>query len=277
MPNSRTRTTSRQRSGTSGAFEVFRRPQRSIPVLAAVVVWRWRWELTVLALTVATFVALTNTGLTPILTVLAMLTVAVVILSVPFTRRFATTRIMCVLIRHRLRVCMSEMRTLNYSGYLPLILHIRGTPVGLVAWIWMRPGLAITDLDSRTEHLATACWAREVRIQRSRRLAALVRIDIVRRDPLVVATPITSPLLRDTAAIPAASPGELPESVLAGITQPTTTTGHAAHDTTADQEPATPTAKTRKTTKTTKASTAAASATDGPVVLINGEDVSDYV
>lgn len=274
MPNSRTRATSRQRSGASGAFEVFRRPQRSIPVVAAVVVWRWRWELIFLALMIATFVALINTGgLAPIFAGLTMAAAAVVILTVPFTRRFATTRIMCVLIRHRLRVCMSEMRTLNYSGYLPLILHIHGTPVGLVAWIWMRPGLSITDFDSRTEHLAAACWAREVRLQRSRRIAALVRIDIVRRDPLIAPTPITSPLLRDTAAIPAASPGELPESVLAGITQPTTTTTHAAHAEPSDSGPATPMTKPRK--KTTRNSAPAAA--EGPEVLINGEDVSDYV
>ena len=66
----------------------------------------------------------------------------------------------------------------------------------------MRPGLSLVELEDRTEHLAAACGAREARLQRSRRWAALIRVDIVRRDPLTTPKPIRSPLLRGPVRFP---------------------------------------------------------------------------
>jgi hypothetical protein len=55
-------------------------------------------------------------------------------------------------------------------------------------WIWLRPGLSIRDLeqDGQVQKLAVACWANEVRVMRaSRKRAALIRVDITRREPLI--------------------------------------------------------------------------------------------
>ena len=69
-------------------------------------------------------------------------------------------RIWCVITRHRVRACLVEMRTLNYSGNLPFIFACLSTKTGQVVWLWMRPGLSMEDLDNKAETLASACWAR---------------------------------------------------------------------------------------------------------------------
>src|SRR6185369_13499138 len=53
-------------------------------------------------------------------------------------------------------------------------------------------GLDVDELESSTAKIAVACWASEVQVTGSRRYAALVRLDITRRDPLrlVVASPL---------------------------------------------------------------------------------------
>jgi hypothetical protein len=50
----------------------------------------------------------------------------------------------------------------------------------------------VDELESSTAKIAVTCWASEVQVTGSRRYAALVRLDITRRDPLrmVVASPL---------------------------------------------------------------------------------------
>jgi hypothetical protein len=73
--------------------------------------------------------------------------------------------------------------------------------VGVVA---SRPGLA--DLEVKTDKLAVACWAGEARVVRaSARYAALVRVDVTRRDALTDVVPSPLPALvgdDDAAAVP---------------------------------------------------------------------------
>jgi hypothetical protein len=93
----------------------------------------------------------------------------------------------CLIVRHRLRVCFAAFIATNRTGTLPLILHARPTPAGERVWIWLRPGLSIKDLeqDGQVQKLAVACWANEVRVTRaSRKRAALIRVDVARRNPL---------------------------------------------------------------------------------------------
>src|SRR5262249_35464790 len=77
----------------------------------------------------------------------------------------------------------------------PLILLARPTPAGERVWVWLRPGLALAALEDKTDQLAVACWASLVRVTpASERHAALVRIDVARRDPLAgkVAYPLAT-------------------------------------------------------------------------------------
>jgi hypothetical protein len=122
--------------------------------------------------------------------------------------------IWCLVTRHRIRTCFSEFIITNRTGSLPLILWARPTPVGERVWLWLRPGLALADLQTRLDEIAVACWATAALADTASRInSALVRLDIKRRD--VLTGTITSPLLdmirsgapaaqRDTTEIPTA-------------------------------------------------------------------------
>ncbi|WP_157979915.1 hypothetical protein [Kribbella monticola] len=282
MPKS-TRSKSSWRSGRrgrstaimSGAVETITRPNQTWPLLVLLTIWRWRWELACLTgllyvwhshyTSIRVFFTDTLPGWVAVVFLLG--TLYWLIADTP-VRRFLRNRVWCVITRHRVRACLVETRILNYSGNLPFIVGCFSTRTGQVVWIWMRPGLSIEKLENHSETLASACWARSVLIARSRRNAALVRIDIDRRDPLAKKT-ILSPLLHNTSGMPEAAVAD--DAVLAFI---------SPDDATADspsQQPAKTPAAGETRTRTSKTKTSAAVNDNAGVVLVNGEDVSDYV
>lgn len=103
-------------------------------------------------------------------------------------RRFLAVWSWVALVRHRLRLCFTRIVRGSGGvrpGSLPLILWARPTPAGERVWLWLRPGLALEDLDGRTGQIAVTCIAKQVRIvAASERYAALIRVDVARRDPL---------------------------------------------------------------------------------------------
>ncbi len=145
----------------------------------------WRFRAEALALTV---IAGTGWQLALALTVLW----AVIILSVftaalavlPWTRRFVIRRAWCILSRHRIQRVCYETRMHTRSGRLPLVLRITPTQVGERALIWCRAGICAEDFAAHSAEIAAACYARQARIEGSRRWAQLVNVDVVRRDTL---------------------------------------------------------------------------------------------
>jgi hypothetical protein len=135
--------------------------------------------------------------------------------AIPPVRRRIVTVSLCLVTRHRVRTCFNEFIITNRTGSLPFILWARPTPVGERIWIWLRPGLSLTDLQTRADKIAVACWADTVIAEAaSESNSAYVRLDIKRRDALTAS--ITSPLLgvitpgtpsradRDTGPVPTA-------------------------------------------------------------------------
>ncbi|MET8908227.1 hypothetical protein [Micromonospora sp. NPDC004551] len=121
----------------------------------------------------------------------------------------------CLVVRHRLRLCFAAFIATNRSGSLPLILPAKPTPAGERVWVWLRPGLSLRDLeqDGQVQKLAVACWADEVRVMRaSRRYAALIRLDITRREPLAatIVSPLPDHVPTDMPANAPTSPGMPP-------------------------------------------------------------------
>jgi hypothetical protein len=105
----------------------------------------------------------------------------------PLRRRLMGV-VWCAVTRHRLRVCFAAfIRARNRldPGLGPLILLARPTPAGERVWVWLRTGLDTAELELRTAKMAVACWAADVQVTPSRRFAALVRVDVTRRDPLI--------------------------------------------------------------------------------------------
>jgi hypothetical protein len=98
---------------------------------------------------------------------------------------------------------------------VPFILIARPTPAGGRIWVWLRPGLALSDLESRRDKIAVACWAKDVRLTpASKRYAALVQVNITRRNPLTgnVRSPLPGliPATDSNAPVsPAAGPAAL--------------------------------------------------------------------
>jgi hypothetical protein len=163
------------------------------PLLRAL--WHWRLELAALAASVgsAAWVAHTTGSWWWSLFLLAPIAV---VASVGPMRRRVVAFVWAQVTRHRLRVCFAAfIRARNRidPGLSPLILRVRSTPAGERVWLWLRPGLDATELDDRSAKIAVACWASAVQVLASRRFAALVRLDITRRDPLTGLVP--SPLL----------------------------------------------------------------------------------
>ncbi|MEV5694195.1 hypothetical protein AB0L43_23565 [Micromonospora globbae] len=121
----------------------------------------------------------------------------------------------CLIVRHRLRLCFAAFIATNRHGSLPLILLARPTPAGERVWVWLRPGLSLRDLEQegQVQKLAVACWANEVRVMRaSRRYAALIRVDITRREPLAatIVSPLPDYVPTDVPANAPTSPGMPP-------------------------------------------------------------------
>jgi hypothetical protein len=182
------------------------------PVLR--VMWHWATEIVLFAAVVAGWAAAASATHPVVALGLALVVAAVTGLVGPMRRRL-TAWSWCAIVRHRLRFCFSEFvrSAARLPGSLPLILLARPTPAGERVWVWLRPGLDLSDLDGKTGKLAVACWAGEVRVVRaSARQAALIRVDITRRDPLTgtVCSPLARSVTTPTDPVAPVSPGGPP-------------------------------------------------------------------
>jgi hypothetical protein len=171
----------------------------ALPIAAVIVAWPvlraivwWLPEITGAAALVYGFVLLAQHTTMPVRLVVVALFVAP--FALPAFRRFVMKGVWCFISRHRLRTCFAEFIIGNNRASLPFILWARPTLVGESVWMWLRPGLALSDLSGRLEQIAAACWADKVVAERaSASNSALVRIDISRRDALTGT--VVSPLI----------------------------------------------------------------------------------
>jgi hypothetical protein len=91
------------------------------------VAWRWRNEVTGALVALMLFGHLVDrVGRAWAWGVVAL--VLVIVVAVPWLRRFAVGRAWCVITRHRLFAVFGESRVFNRSGRFPLILRIARTP-----------------------------------------------------------------------------------------------------------------------------------------------------
>jgi len=175
---------------------------------AAGVIWRFRAEVIILTATGLVFwqlelaVSIIGAGI-----VIAASTVAII--TIPPARRFMIGHAWCVHSRHRMQRMFFETRMHTRSGRIPLVLRIHPTEVGERALIWCRAGTCFEDFEAHTGEIAAACYAREARIERSKRWAQLVQVNVVRRDTLaphnVIASGLASkvPAARDKTTVAA--------------------------------------------------------------------------
>jgi len=186
----------------TGSFEIFTYPHHSRTARAFGAVWRWRAELLcVLTLsTVWVLVAYQIPTSWPTWTVPVILAAIIALIGVvPVSRRFVIRRVWCVFSRHRVRKCFVQSRVMTHEGLLPLFMWTRPTPVGDRLWLWLRPGLSGRDIEAVSDRIAAACWASTARVRISAKRAAIVSVEVIRRDPLAGPDPLHSPLLHGVA------------------------------------------------------------------------------
>jgi hypothetical protein len=156
--------------------------------------WRFRTEIAVLLSGAAVELALARAA-TVIWSLIIFAATIGLVFVLPWPRRFVVSRAWCVITRHRLQRVFYETRMHSRSGRVSPILRIRPTKVGERAWVWCRAGICFEDLEAHVGEIAAACYAREARVERSKRWAQLVSIDVVRRDTLAPHTVIASGLV----------------------------------------------------------------------------------
>ncbi|RCW44682.1 hypothetical protein DFQ14_104272 [Halopolyspora algeriensis] len=251
----------RRRSATPDFVEILPQPKQWIGFSILGLLVRWRAELTGAAVLLAVFVWLDGFG-SAVLTVAVLVGVPAVLLAVPHTRRFLVARVWCVADRHRLRACLkrTKVRTMNRDGTYPFMLWARPTTTGERIWLWLPAGTAATDIENSLEYVAPACFARSARLHRPKKVTTFVAVDIIRRDPLEAKKPVSSPLagFMGTRSAPSDS-----ESV----------TPIKAASSASESQASEPSDSASTSTKTTTAAKPAAAG----AVVVNGEDLSDYV
>jgi hypothetical protein len=146
------------------AFVRFPRPN---PFLLG---WRWRYEIGVVAVA-----AVLARGPGPLWTVLfgAALAAAGV---TPYGRR----RFWCVVTPHRVRTGCKHAWVHSRTGRIPMVLRTRPVPDGEQLLLLLRPGTSADDLIDAAPVLATACWARSVRVEPDKTRAHLVWLTVAR-------------------------------------------------------------------------------------------------
>lgn len=193
------------------SFEIISAPPRNPAVRVVALLLRLRAELTVLAVLVTVWawlgpdhvrdetgrwVSVPGTGWDTTTRVAVFVTVALVLAGLPWTRRYLFHRAQAVLTRHRVRQTLVECRVLNSrSRACPLTVWARPTRVGEAVWLVLRAGIGPAAVAEQAEELASACFAREARVIVWPRFTTVVRVEIVRRDPLAPNT-IRSDLFR---------------------------------------------------------------------------------
>jgi hypothetical protein len=171
------------RASRTDGFEIITAPTTHPAARVAGLVIRLRAEIMAVLAVVAGWLLLTTWM--PWGAALALVAVVIAVLAaVPALRRFVTRRAMATMTRHRLRQVLVERRCLNFSRAAPLFLWSHPTEVGETVWLLLRAGISPSDIEGEVEWIASGCFARDARVTPTRRMTALVKVDVIRRDPL---------------------------------------------------------------------------------------------
>jgi hypothetical protein len=150
-----------------------------------VLLWRWRYELGLLAAALLTAVVVVRTD-----SVLAVLGTGALIggglAAWPAGRRLLAVRVWCIVTPHRVRTACAQAWIHSRSGKIPIVLWTSAQPYGERVRLWCRAGTMAADLEVQRAMLATTCWAEDARVVRSRRRPQIVTLEVVRR-PVVTA------------------------------------------------------------------------------------------
>ena len=156
--------------------------------------WQWRYELAIAvgAPSVAAAIGLTLGAAALIATaatVTALLTAAAIW---PPARKRLKARTWCVITEHRVRTGCANAWVQSRNGRLPIVVRTKPTEYGERVTLWCRAGITADDLTAARDIIATACWAREVRVIPSPQLRHIVTLDVIRKGRIQARTQVPS-------------------------------------------------------------------------------------
>ena len=146
-----------------------------------VVLWRWRYELGLLAAVPTALVMLAHAigaGWTVLVT---LAIVHLIVLWAP-ARRLVVAEAWCVITPHRVRTGCAQAWIHSRSGKIPVVLLTRRRPYGESVLLLCRAGTTPQDFFPARPLLAAACWARDVGVTPDENRAQLVTLHVIRRD-----------------------------------------------------------------------------------------------
>jgi hypothetical protein len=175
--------TTRRRSRRLGEGRILAGLERGLTQVTRpnliVVIWRWRYEVALLAGLPAGAVMLARAdGWRWALIELGLLGVNLWVWPEP--RWWITAHARCVVTAHRLRTGCAHAWIYTRHGKLPILLWARPKAFGEQAYVWCRAGTSVEDFDFARDLLRSACWAHDVRVARSSRYAHVVIVDVIR-------------------------------------------------------------------------------------------------
>jgi len=144
------------------------------------IVWRWRYELALLAgaAMAVTALLLVLGGAWTVITVSALLGT--------FGPPWHETQIAAawrIVTPHRLRSGFTQAHIRSGRGRLPLVVRTTSEPFGERVTVWCPAGTSAEDLQSARALLRAACWAADVRIIPGQRHSHLVTVEVIRKGP----------------------------------------------------------------------------------------------
>jgi hypothetical protein len=150
-----------------------------------VLFWRWRYELVLLILGIGLPAALILLGGIPVMlvTLAALAVLSGTALFWAPARRYLIARAWCVITPHRVRTGCAQAWIHSRYGKLPIILLTTRQPFGERVHLWCRAGTSAIDFTSARLLLATACWARDIRVTSNERYPQLITLDVIRHLP----------------------------------------------------------------------------------------------
>jgi hypothetical protein len=138
-------------------------------------VWRWRWELALLAAAGGLGHAVPLEVLLP-----AVATSVALCAVVPALRRFLSARFWCVATQHRLRAGLRESDVRSWGGRMPAIVWTSARRDGEQVLLACPAGVDVARIAAARGELAAACWAVDLTVRPHHRYANLAVVDVVR-------------------------------------------------------------------------------------------------
>jgi hypothetical protein len=155
---------------------------------AIVLLWRWRWELTLILGVPAGLAAL----IARFGWIWTLIGIAVAMLAWQDARYWLAAHIRCIITAHRVRTGCAQAWIQTRSGKLPLILLTTPQPWGERIYIWCRAGICPEDFEAARNVLRSACWATDICVTPSTRYSHIVIIDLIRDNRPITGDDLTS-------------------------------------------------------------------------------------